>query len=122
VADRVREVLAAAIREDLRDPRIGFVTVTDVSLSPDLRHARVWVSVLENPELSLRALNHAASFLRGRLAREAGLRQTPDLRFEIDRSVYGGFRIERILDGEAHEAPAPAEPDDEPADPEERGS
>jgi ribosome-binding factor A len=99
VADRIREVLARLLREEVRDPRIGFVTLTDVRLSPDLRHARVFVSMLGgDAERRIAALRRAAAFLRRSLAREAALRFTPELQFVFDDSVAGGFRIERLLD------------------------
>ena len=76
VADRIRRVLASLIQEELRDPRIGFVTLTDVRLSPDLRNARAFVTVMGQKELqpTLDALNHAVPFLRRSMARRAGLR------------------------------------------------
>ena len=99
VADQVRQELASLLRDGVRDPRVGFVTLTDVELSPDLRHARVFVSFIgDDPESSLRALRRAAPFLRRSLARTAGLRFTPELRFEIDTSIDSGFRVDRILD------------------------
>lgn len=98
VGDLIREELARLLREEVRDPRIGFVTLTAVDLSPDLRHARVYVSVLQaDREQALRALRRASSFLRRRLARSAGLRFTPELRFVADESVDTGFRVEGIL-------------------------
>ena len=98
VADRIREELARLIREEVRDPGLGFVTVTDVHLSPDLRNARVWVSVLaEDPRPTLDALRRATPFLRRSLARVAGLRFTPELHFAADRSAETGFRVERML-------------------------
>ena len=131
VADRIRQVLADIIRGELRDPRVGFVTVTDVRISTDLQHARVYVSFLDRPEQdagesqpdrdeALAALGHAAPFLRRRLAREAGLRRTPELRFEIDDSVAGGFRIDEILDGitiSPEDAPEPSDTDPGESDP-----
>lgn len=100
VADLVRETLARAVREDLRDPRIGFVTVTGVTLSPDLRNARVFVSTLETErrDRTLEALRHAAPFLRRKLAREAGLRFTPTLEFRWDESIESGARVDHLLD------------------------
>lgn len=99
VGDRIRAELARLLREDVRDPRIGFVTLTDVDLSPDLREARVFVSLLDDDvDGTLRALNHAVPFLRRRLAHEAGLRFTPRLRFMLDRSLQTGNRVEQILD------------------------
>jgi ribosome-binding factor A len=98
VADVVRHELARLLREVVRDPQLGFVTITDVELSPDLRHARVWVSALgDDPGPSLDALRRAAPFLRRSLARAAGLRVVPDLRFSHDPSVSEGSRVERLL-------------------------
>ncbi len=98
--DRVRRILAQLIGEELRDPRVGFVTLTEVKLSPDRRHAVAFVTVMdrERQETSLHALNHAAPFLRRMLARRAGLRFTPELKFLADDVVESGFRLERIFD------------------------
>lgn len=109
VADQVREILSRLLREELRDPRVGFVTVTDVALSPDLKNARVFVSFLHGDrETALATLNRAAGFLRRALAREAGLRFTPLLKFEEDTSIDRGFRVDELL-REAHR-----EPDEDP--------
>jgi ribosome-binding factor A len=98
VADSIREDIARILREDVRDPDIGFTTVTEVDLSPDLRHARVFVSVLGGDEAAtLRALDRAAPFIRRRLAHSAGLRFTPSLRFLGDRSAATGARVEDLL-------------------------
>lgn len=99
VGDRLREELAERIRE-LRDPRIGFVTVTGVELSPDLRHARVHVSILEEGrrEETLEALQRATGWLRRELARHARLKQVPELRFRLDESLRRGARVEELLD------------------------
>ena len=99
VADRVRRILAEAIQNELRDPRLGFVTLTDVELSSDLRYAVVYVSVLgdDSPTTSLKALNSAVPFLRRKLARQAGLRHTPELRFVEDEVLERGTRIEELF-------------------------
>ena len=98
VADVVREELARLLREEVRDPRVGFVTLTGVELSPDLKQARVHVSILQaDPAEALTALTRAVPFLRRGLARNAGLRFTPELRFVEDRSAERGSRIEGIL-------------------------
>ena len=117
VGDLVREILVRLIREEMRDPRVGFVTVTAVRMSRDLRHARVFVSFLEeDPVIPLDALRHAAPLLRSWLAREAGLRHVPELKFEIDESMVEGFRVEQLLE-EVGAADIP--PDDpEPSAPE----
>ncbi len=97
----MRVVLSDAIAKDLKDPRIGFVTVTGVKTSPDLRHARVYVSVLgSDPEraASMDGLRSAHGFLQRRLADELSLKHTPSLAFEYDDSVDQGMRISKLLD------------------------
>jgi ribosome-binding factor A len=96
----VREVLAEAVGE-LRDPRIGFVTVTDVLTSPDLRHARVFVSVLGSEtkrEKTLDGLAAAHGVLQARIAQELRLKRTPQLAFEYDPSVERGVRMSHLID------------------------
>jgi ribosome-binding factor A len=101
VDEAVRAVLGDAIAKDLQDPRVGFVTVTGVKTSPDLRHARVYVSVLGDEHArsaSLAALRHAHGFLQGRIAAELMLKHTPALTFEYDESVDRGMRISRLIE------------------------
>jgi ribosome-binding factor A len=105
VNEAVRAVLSEAIASDLKDPRIGFVTVTGVKTSPDLRHARVYVSVLGNAQeraASLDGLRSAHGFLQGLLAAELTLKHTPALTFEYDESVDRGMRISQLLDEVEH--------------------
>ena len=100
VADVVREELARLLRTEVSDPAVGFATITDVVLSPDLRSARVFVSVLGGEgafEKSVAALNRAAPMLRGMVGRNCHLRHSPELRFEEDHSLERGARIEEIL-------------------------
>lgn len=100
VDEAVRAVLSEAIATDLSDPRVGFVTVTQVKTSPDLRHARVYVSVLGSDaerSQSLEALAAAHGFLQSRLASSLRLKHTPTLTFEYDDSVDRGMRITRLL-------------------------
>ena len=101
VDEAVRAVLSDAIAKDLLDPRVGFVTVTAVKTSPDLRHARVYVSVLGDDETraeTLEGLRSAHGFLQGRVATELSLKHTPALTFEYDPSVDRGMRITELLD------------------------
>jgi ribosome-binding factor A len=101
VDEAVRAVLSDAITKHLKDPRIGFVTVTGVSTSPDLRQARVYVSVLgDEPrrEATLEGLRSAHGFLQGRIAAELTLKRTPALSFEYDESIDRGMRISSLLD------------------------
>ena len=96
----VRAVLSDAIATQLQDPRVGFVTVTGVKTSTDLRHARVYVSVLGDEETraaSLDGLRSAHGFLQGRVASELRLKHTPTLSFEYDESIDHGMRISWLL-------------------------
>jgi ribosome-binding factor A len=96
-------VLGDAISKDLKDPRVGFVTVTGVKTSPDLRHARVYVSVLgDEPERegTLEGLRSAHGFLQRRVADELKLRHTPSLTFEYDPSVDRGIRLSALMNAE----------------------
>jgi ribosome-binding factor A len=96
----VRDVLSEALLE-LKDPRVGFVTLTGVETSSDLRHARVFVSVLGSErkrERSLTGLQAAHSFLQGRIARELRMKRTPQLTFEYDPTVERGVRLGQLID------------------------
>jgi len=100
VAEAVRHTVATFLTGDLRDPRIGFVTVTGVRVSGDLTHAWVSVSVLgvpEERERSLTGLESAAGYLRAQLAKELRLRVVPELHFELDKGLEHATRIERLL-------------------------
>lgn len=104
IGEQLREELSLIVSGELKDPRVGLVTVTQVKLSPDLRNARVFVSSLgpdEEVGKSLEALRSAAGFIRWRLGRSLHLRHTPQLHFVFDRAVRTAFRIEEILDEEA---------------------
>ena len=100
VNEAVREVLSEAIG-DLKDPRIGFVTVTGVQASRDLRHATVYVSVLGSErkrQATLDGLESAHGILQGRVNRELRLKRTPQLVFEYDPTVERGVRLSRLID------------------------
>jgi ribosome-binding factor A len=103
VNEAVREVLSARIAEGLNDPRIGFVTLTSVETSPDLRHARVYVSVLgdetERAE-TLTALGSAHGLLQKAIGQELRMKRTPTLQFVFDESIDRGMRITELLDDE----------------------
>jgi ribosome-binding factor A len=101
VDEAVRAVLSDGIARNLQDPRVGFVTITGVKTSSDLRHARVYVSVLGNEatrEKSMEGLRSAHGMLQGLLASELGLKHTPTLTFEYDDSIDRGMRITELLD------------------------
>src|SRR5438094_7804409 len=96
----VRQVISEAVGH-LKDPRIGFVTVTGVETSPDLRHARVFVSVLgaeRRRTQTLAGLQAAHSVLQAQLARELRMKRTPQLAFEYDPSVERGVRMSKLID------------------------
>ena len=100
VNESLREVLSSGVRE-LKDPRIGFVTITGVSASPDLRQARVFVSVLGSERkraLSLAGLEAARGVLQACIGRELDFKRTPRLTFEYDPSVERGVRMTQLID------------------------
>jgi len=104
----LREVVGAAISSDLSDPRIGFVTVTSVETSPDLRTAKVFVSVLGSDEdraETLSGLRSSHGVLQTRIAAETRMKRTPTLTFHYDNTIEQGVRISKLLD---EELPAPA--------------
>jgi ribosome-binding factor A len=101
VDEAVREVLSDAIATDLKDPRVGFVTVTAVKTSRDLRHARVYVSVLGDEETriaTLAGLCSAHGFLQNAISRELNLKHTPTLTFEYDETVERAARLTELLE------------------------
>jgi ribosome-binding factor A len=101
VNEVLREVIGAAITSDLSDPRIGFVTVTTVQTSPDLRTARVHVSVLgdeEAREATMAGLRSSHGVIQARIAAETRLKRTPTLSFHYDETIEQGMRISRLLD------------------------
>jgi ribosome-binding factor A len=105
VNESVRQVLSEAVLE-LKDPRIGFVTVMGVETTPDLRQARVFVSVLGSErkrEATLDGLAAAHGVLQARLSRELRLKRTPQLTFAYDPSVERGVRMTKLIDELAHD-------------------
>ena len=103
----VREVLSEAVGE-LKDPRIGFVTVTGVQTTPDLRQAVVYVSVLGSErkrEKTIEGLQAAHGILQGRIARELRMKRTPQLTFEYDPTVERGVRMTQLIDELAPDDP-----------------
>lgn len=103
VDEAVREVLSEAVTKEIKDPRVGFVTVTAVQTSSDLRHARVFISVLGDEgvrERSLHGLRSAHGFLQRRVADELRIKHTPTLDFVYDDTIDRGMRIEALLEQE----------------------
>jgi ribosome-binding factor A len=101
IAEEIRHEVSAMVAGELRDPRIvGQVTVTEVRVSPDLRHARIYVSVLGDREAhdsTIRGLSAAAGFIRREIALRLQLRRSPELHFVLDQSGPCGERIEQLL-------------------------
>jgi ribosome-binding factor A len=100
----LREQISEVLRRDVDDPRVGFVTITDVEVAPDLGHANVWVSVIGTPAerlQTLRALRRAMPFVRGRLGR-LRLKRIPALHVKEDHTSERGTRILRILEDLEH--------------------
>ena len=101
VADQIQRELSEIIRLELKDPRVGLVTITDVEVSQDNAHAKVFFTALGEPvqqEAAVRALNHATGFLRSELAQRLKLRTVPQLRFIYDISVERGMRLSELID------------------------
>jgi ribosome-binding factor A len=101
VDEAIRQVLGDALAAELKDPRVGFVTVTDVRTSADLSHARVYVSVLgdaERREATMDGLSSAHGFLQRRVARELRLKRTPTLEFAYDDTTDRALRVDALID------------------------
>ena len=106
VNEAVREVLSVAITSDLKDPRIGFVTVTSVDTSPDLRHAHVYVSVFGDDAQradTLAGLGSARGYLQSRVGAELHFKHTPQLDFRYDDTVERAQRLQQLLRDEGEE-------------------
>jgi ribosome-binding factor A len=107
VDEAIRQVIGEAVAAELKDPRVGFITVTDVRTSADLRHARVYVSVLgdggrpassEKREITLEGLRSAHGFLQARVAGELRLKRTPMLEFNYDDTTDRAMRVDALID------------------------
>jgi ribosome-binding factor A len=100
VGEQMREVLAQKIRTEMKDPRVGFLSIVKVEVAGDLRHAKIYVSVLGDDQQkkdSLKALTHAAGFLRSEVGQAMQLRYTPELHFVLDESIEHGAKIAKLL-------------------------
>lgn len=100
LGDLVQRELSDLLRRELRDPRVGMVTITGVDVSPDLSHAKIFFTLLDQSHLqqASEGLRRAAGFLRSQLARRLKLYTTPELRFVYDESVERGDRLSRLID------------------------
>jgi ribosome-binding factor A len=110
-AEAIREVVGMAILADLKDPRIQNVTVTHVEVSPDMRQAKVYVSIMGNEQaqrLGLHGLQSAAGYLQQKIGKRIDTRYTPRIMFELDMGVKKSIAIAKLLDDVLpHEEPAP---------------
>lgn len=107
--DRVREVIrrevSTILHDELNDPRLGFITVTRVEMTPDLRYARIFFSVLgkeEDYQKTQEALDSALGFIRSKIAQRINLRLAPDISFKADRSSEYSVRIQEVLEEVKH--------------------
>jgi ribosome-binding factor A len=110
VDELLRQEIGALLAKEVADPRIGFATITDVETSPDLRHAKVWVSVIgerADREETLRALGDAMPFIRRELGRRLRIKRIPDLHVKLDDSAERGTRVLHLL----HELEIGTQPD-----------
>jgi len=100
VADLIQREVADLLRHDVRDPRVGMVTLTSVDVAPDLSHAKIFFTLLdvEKKDETTRALQRVAGFLRAQLSHRMSMYTTPELRFVYDESVERGDRISRLID------------------------
>ncbi len=100
VGEQMRDELAQLLRDEVKDPRIGFVSIVKVEVSRDLRHAKIYVSVLGDEQQkkdTMAGLASATGFLRSELAKRLRLRYTPELHFHLDESIEHGQRIAQLL-------------------------
>jgi len=96
----IREEVSEIIHRSLKDPRIGFASVTDVELSSDLRHAKIYVSVLGGElerQRTMEALQSAVGFVRSELAKRIRIYRAPEIQFRLDRSIERGTRVMELL-------------------------
>ena len=100
VAGQIRRELASLIQREVKDPELGFVSLSDVEVTRDLSHAKVFITVFESEkaEASIKALQRAASYLRRRLGQEMRIRSVPELHFHHDASVETGLRMDSLID------------------------
>jgi ribosome-binding factor A len=118
----IKEELSEIIQREVRDPRIGFVSITDVEMSADLRHARVFVSVLGDADAkaaTMDGLRSALGYIRRELGSRLPLRHTPEIIFKLDESIERGARVSKLLGDVAKESHAHPTRDDR-GDPEEQ--
>lgn len=115
VAAQLRRELAQLIQQEVKDPDVGLISVSDVEVTRDLAHAKVFVTVFESERAAetLKALQRAAGYLRRRLSQEMRIRSVPELHFHHDASVETGQRMDRLIEKARAADRGSEEPDDE---------
>lgn len=101
VSNLIKEIISEVILNEMKDPRIGFVTVTDVEVAPDLRAAKVYISVLGDEDqraVTLKGLNNAAGFIHQRVKEQLTIKRIPSLNFVADGSIERGVRLCGLID------------------------
>jgi ribosome-binding factor A len=114
IREQLKEEVSDIIRREVRDPRIGFLTITDADISADLRHAKVFYTVLGDQtqiDNAQEALNSAAGLIRSQFGQRVRLKFTPEITFHFDSSVQRAARIEELLNQIARESMPPSEDD-----------
>ena len=115
IADQIQKDLAELIRTQVKDPRVGMITLTGVEMSPDHHHAKVFFTTMagqEAAELATKGLQHASGFLRSMLAKGIKLRIAPELHFVYDESVERGVRLSKLIDDAVASQPAETDRDE----------
>lgn len=99
VSEQMKQELANIVNQELKDPRVKFITITDVEVTGDLSQAKVFFTVLEETgkEETLRALNKAKGFIRSEIGKRMTMRKIPEIEFHLDESIDYGYRIEKLL-------------------------
>ena len=112
IAEQIQRELSDIIRLDLNDPRVGMITITDVEVTQDNAHAKVFFTLLGDDakiDTTARALTHAAGYLRTQLSRKLRLRTVPELQFKYDASVERGARLSQLIDAAVSKSKPEAE-------------
>jgi ribosome-binding factor A len=100
IADEIQQIVSYLLQREIKDPRVGFVTVTQVDVTQDIKYARIYVSVMGSPEeqkATMDALSSARGFVRRELASRMEIRQVPEVQFKLDRGLEYSDRINRLL-------------------------
>ena len=101
LAEAIKKEVSELLRDEMKDPRVGFVSITTVRVSKDLRYADIYASVFGEPaeqEAAMKALENAQGFLRSELGKRIRLRHTPEIEFKLDQSIKHGVRLIKLLD------------------------